>query len=254
MKETNSGFEKLNEMNYGVWSLMMEALLVRKGLWGVVNGDIEEPSTGENSRSMIAYRKKQSEARAELVLHVEPTQLSFIRDPDPSVIWDNLAKMHQSRGMATRLALRRKFLKLQKPEGPMQIFVAEARRLAFELAQIGVTVDDEDMILVLTGGLPPSYDNLVIALDSTPAKDLTLDYVITRLLNEEARQENIAPIAPTSQSEQTTAFYTRVRPDISQITCFNCQRKGHYQSTCPEPRKERAPMAASAVPDDDVAW
>ena len=36
----NSKFSvmKLNEENYGDWSMMMEAILVRKQLWDIVNG------------------------------------------------------------------------------------------------------------------------------------------------------------------------------------------------------------------------
>jgi hypothetical protein len=99
--------------------------------------------------------------------------------------------------MATRLALRRRFLRLQKPEGPMQNFISEARRLALQLEEIGITVDDEDIILVLTGGLPSLYDNLLSPSTLPPPVLLTLDYVVTRLLNEEARQSANTPARPS---------------------------------------------------------
>ena len=61
----------------------------------------------------------------------------------------------------------------------MQNFIAEVLCLALQLQAIGITVNNEDIILVLTGGLPSSYDNFFITLDSTSPADLTLDYVIT---------------------------------------------------------------------------
>ena len=44
------------------------------------------------------------------------------------------------------------------------------------------------LILALTEGLPESYSTFIVTLDSIPADDLTLDIVITRLLNEEVCQ------------------------------------------------------------------
>lgn len=166
----------------------MKALFVNKNVWEVVSGDEMLPAGTPSTKNVRAFRRKQAEALAEITLHVEVPQLSFIQDDDPKVVWDALTAVHQARGMATRLALRRRFVRLQKPEGPMQNFITEARRLALELQEIGVKIDDEDIILVLTRGLPPSYDNFVITLDSTPPTQLTLDYVVSRLLNEESRQ------------------------------------------------------------------
>jgi len=219
----------------------MKALLVKKNLWDVVDGTETLPSGSPNTKAVRAFRRKQAEAIAEITLCVEVAQLSFIQDDDPSIVWNALAAVHQARGMATRLALRRRFLRLQKPEGPMQNFIAEARRIALLLQEIGVAVDDEDIILVLTGGLPPSYDNFVITLDSMPTAQLTLDYVITRLLNEEARQ---ATTTATASERTDVAFAAAARRrDISQITCWNCGKKGHFQSNCKEPKRDTAATA-----------
>ncbi|KAJ7658288.1 hypothetical protein DFH06DRAFT_1297632, partial [Mycena polygramma] len=114
--DTNSGFDKLNDSNHGTWKKLEKALLVRKGLWDVVSGDESLPNGSPNTKAVRAFRKRQAEACAEIILHVEPAQLPFIDDDDPKVVWDNLAAMHQARGMATRLTVRRKFWKLEKGE------------------------------------------------------------------------------------------------------------------------------------------
>jgi hypothetical protein len=186
--DTNSGFEKLNDTNHGPWKQLMKALLVRKDLWDVVSGVETLPSGSPNTKAVRTFRKRQAQAGAEIILHVEPSQLPFIDNDDPKEVWDTLTSMHQARGMATRLTVRRQFWKLEKGDGGVQAFISNARRLANHLIEIGVTVDDEDIILVLTGGLPSSYENFVVSLDSTPPSELTLEYVVTRLLNEEACQ------------------------------------------------------------------
>jgi hypothetical protein len=260
---SNSGFEKLNEMNYGTWKMLMKALLVRKQLWDVVAGIESNPGGSPNSKAAKGFRKRQAEACAEIILHVEVSQLSFIADEDPKVVWDYLESIHQARGMATRLTLRRKFFRMQKPEGPMQLFVAEVRRVAFQLKEIGCEVDDEDIILVLTGGLPSYYNNFVVTLDSTPPENLTVDYVITRLLNEESRQDGASSpnhdiFENVAASVQAVDSARRPKRTLAFITCFGCGKKGHYQANCPTRKTqttETANVAFSVTEtDDDDEW
>ena len=171
-------FEKLNDSNWSYWKLLMKALLVKKNLWDVIEGTKTLPARSLNMKPVQAFCRKQAEALAEITLHVEVLQLSFIQDNNPAVIWDVLTAVHQARSMATHLALHCRFLHLQKPEGPMQNFIAQACCLTHELTEIGININDEDIILVLTGGLPCSYDHFVITLNSTHASELTLNYVI----------------------------------------------------------------------------
>ncbi|RDX40187.1 hypothetical protein OH76DRAFT_1366597, partial [Lentinus brumalis] len=52
-------------------------------------------------------------------------------------------------------------------------------------------VVDQDKILAITMGLPPSYKGIIIALDSTPTEQLLLEEVIPQLRNEEVRQTSV---------------------------------------------------------------
>jgi Domain of unknown function (DUF4219) len=49
MGEKNSGLEKLNDSNWGMWKVFMKGLLVRKQLWDYVDGSKEEPIAGANN-------------------------------------------------------------------------------------------------------------------------------------------------------------------------------------------------------------
>lgn len=233
---------KLDNENYEVWRILMDALLTRKGLQDVATGVTPRPTLGPNSTVTKAWVRKNAEARAELILHVEVDQLPHMTSDEAATIWDELERVHRARGLATRLALRRKFLTAKKKNDlPMARWIADVRGLAFRLTNGGVTVDDEDIILVLTMGLPQSYDTLVVALDSTPSTQLTLEYVIQRLLNEEARHT----VGNTEEGEEKVkseaALSTSTKPakrsektPLAHITCFNCGKKGHYQINCPD--------------------
>ena len=216
-------FEKLGEENYSVWKVYMEALLVQKQLMEVVDGSKVMLPGSLNSKAVLAFKRSQSEARAEIILCLEPSQLPHAWNSDPKVIWDELDAVHRSRGFATRLALRRKFLFLTKKlDQSMQSWIANVRDAAHRLQDADAEASDEDIILVLTQGLPPEFDNFVVSLDATAASLHTLDYVITRLLNEEARQAVAATPLVTNTTRSDALVATSLHRDLYNITCFMC--------------------------------
>ena len=79
-----------------------------------------------------------------------------------------------------------------------------SKNTTFQLEAAGATIIDDDMILALTEGLPESYPTFIVTLDSIPADDLTLDIVITCLLNEEMLLSNWDPHLIQDQSPTLT--------------------------------------------------
>ena len=71
---------------------------------------------------------------------------------------------------------------------PMRAWIAAMGSVVHELADAGTGVSEDDIIVILTLGLPPTYENFVITLDATPDNQFTLDLIITCLLNEESSQ------------------------------------------------------------------
>ena len=99
---------------------------------------------------------------------------------------------------------------------------------------------DENIILTLTAGLPESYATLIVRLDNLPPNELTLSNVITRLLNEEVRQnahKDVVEVSGAVYSVQD-AKNKKIKTQLSKVTCYNCGKKGHYKSNCPVPKKE----------------
>ncbi|TBU43784.1 hypothetical protein BD309DRAFT_980449 [Dichomitus squalens] len=153
---------KLADDNYAEWVIGMEALLVRKGLWEVTSAPADEtrPSGSDNTKAVRAWRAKIAEARAEIILNIEPTQYAHIQSQDVHEVWTELRRVHCARGFGTWVAHRRAFWRLSKrPDQTMTSWIADVRRAAFRLEEIDASISDEDRILVLTNGLPNScYD------------------------------------------------------------------------------------------------
>jgi hypothetical protein len=252
--ESTVRFARLNNTNYPEWCLRMEAVLVRAGLWNMIKPTVDTLASDgkEKDASTIAAefeaalkartKSKMNDARAEIILRLEDGQLSHcLRSDDPRTIWLILESVHRAAGFATSLALRRKFLTLKKGSETMQAWIGKIQALGFQLEQAGIAVSDQDKILALTMGLPPSYDAVIINFDSTPTDQLTLNHVISRLLNEEVRQISGDPNAehPGEAQDEAMAVTQRgVRRAAgrlnSKVTCFFCDKKGHYKSDCPE--------------------
>ena len=71
----------------------------------------------------------------------------------------------------------------------IMVWTSHVKGMAFDLEDIGGTVTDEDIIVILTVGLGNRYDHFVTSIDAMLIQQLMVDYVVTRMLNEEARSE-----------------------------------------------------------------
>ena len=65
-------------------------------------------------------------------------------------------------------------------------WTSHVKGMTFDLEDIGRIVTDENIIVVLIIGLETKYDHFVALIDAMPTQQLMVDYVVTRMLNEEA--------------------------------------------------------------------
>jgi len=93
--------EKLLNENYEVWRVLMEALLTRKSLLEIATRVTPEPTTGLNSSATCSWLKKNAEARAKMILHVEVDQLPHMTHCAASGVWAELEKVHRVHGLVT---------------------------------------------------------------------------------------------------------------------------------------------------------
>ena len=227
---------KLNETNYPEWSMFMHALLVRRGVADVATGRTPQPA-GINTPAVRNWIKKADKALTEIILNVKPSQLPHCRKETAVEVWENLKNIYQSHGFGTCIAFHCCFFYICMSEKQlMASWISNVCHATFLLTEVGAKVDNEDTMLVLTNGLPPSYETLIVNLNTTPESTLTLDYVIQSLLNEKSHQ--LTASSPGDATALLTYHKAHGKTPIEKITCFLCGKKGHYKSNCLEKEKK----------------
>ena len=106
------------------------------------------------------------------------------------------------------------------------------------LKNVDVKVSDEEIIVVLTAGLSQMYSTIVVSFDALDPDTLTLDFVITHLLNEKAHQHlsdqmEIKKEEPALSDITLTLKADKCNAIALSIHCFYCLGHGHFAGNCP---------------------
>jgi hypothetical protein len=104
MSDKHGGMMKLNNKNYEIWKILIEAILVHKQLYDIALGVTNHPTGGQST--IRAWDQKNQEARTELQLAVELDQLAHMTAELTSQIWAELERVHCSTGFITCIGLK----------------------------------------------------------------------------------------------------------------------------------------------------
>ena len=184
-------------------------------MFGIVSGRDILPTTGPNSKGVKTFLEKQCLAHSKIILSIEPSQLPHVRNEEnPSVIWQNLTRIHRACGLGVLLTFLMDFLKMSMPPGStIASYVASICHAAYCLEECfhaeekdsisissttSLIISDLDMISFLLNGPLPSYQSVIVNItgrSGTPLASLTFEDIVTRLMNEEGRLRNVVQVS-----------------------------------------------------------
>ena len=258
----------LNETNYNTWKVQCRMVLMREGLWRIVDGTEVEPvdnglvGQGSNAAAINKYIARKEKALATIVLSIEPSLLYLVGDPqEPSVLWKQLSEQFQKKSWANKLSLRRKLMDLTLNDNePVKDHIKSMTEIFQELSVVGDHIDDEARVVHLLASLRnhTSFSMLVTALESSPEVP-QMELVTERLLHEEKKLKEKAAqadvvnrafigrhqgngsgkkVVRTPQQQKFNGSGGNPKPGNNFQSqgpkCYECGQFGHKKRSCPE--------------------
>jgi len=133
-------------------------------------------------------------------------------------------------------------------------YINRVRHYCENLKAMGGEVTEMDVAMSVLNGLTSNYENLLVALDAKGEDELSLDFVNSRLLQEERRQADKSPATKRiGDMALVDANYRGQgrRGDLSKIECYYCHKFGHISQAFPElkAKKQRQDKVAAIAAD-----
>ena len=95
MSDKDLHITKLGEHNYPQWRLNMQASLMYKGCWRLVNGTQPRPQPDDDE--LEDWLDREEKAAGLIWMSIEPSQQALVQAhiSDPVQMWATLASLHQ---------------------------------------------------------------------------------------------------------------------------------------------------------------
>lgn len=220
----------LTGKNYATWKLQCRMVLLKEGLWNIVDGTERNPDPKSSETDKDKFQTRVDKALAIIVLSVDPSQLYLLGEPsDPVVVWKKLSDQFQKKSWVNKLELRKKLYALKLKDGDsVTEHIKSMTEIFNELSVIGSPINDEDRVVHLLASLPESFSMLVTALQSNAVVP-DMEVVTERLLHEESKINEKS----VSDDKQENALSVRSkRFNKNKLTCHLCGKVGHIKKNC----------------------
>src|SRR5579862_5569584 len=255
------GIEKLQDANYHTWSFQCQMLLAEKKVWDIVSGKSLPPSkpippADDQGMSAAEQRKAESEYRKQIndwnaennawderndkALHIitftiVDSLLAPIRyaNSDARAAWLELEKVHTPKDKQRKYSLLKCLYWLKMKSGTT---LSEYERIFDELvqslAQIGKTIDTDELIVLYAASLPNETFGNWVQSQMAFIDNLSISDFKGRV-REEARRLNLAGVATNlGVSDSNIVQANNAARSAAGICCNYCGYRGHIKSRC----------------------
>lgn len=233
------GVTRLNSRNFRSWSFEVKMILIKEGLW-----DRVEPGTPPNPVT-AARTDGDTKATATIVLLVEDNQHNLIMDKETAkTTWDVLKAHHHKASLTGKVALLKEVCSTNYQEGEnMEEFLYGMDDLFARLENSGGKLSAHMQVAMLLRSMPSAFDTLTTALESRTDKELTMDLVRSKLVDESEK------LYGTGSSVCERVLKAEGETKARDGDCFFCGQKGHLKRQCKEflAKKKNKPKTEQRV-------
>ena len=222
--------QKLNSDNFSTWSYKLKLLLLKDGLWDVVNTVAPTPVDS-------VWTKKDESAQVVIGLTVEDSQLRFIKNASTArEAWLALQSYHQKSTTSNKVHILKRLCRtFLKEGGDMEEHIMILSDYFDKLTGLGMVLPDDVIACLYLSNLPESYGTLVTALESRPEKDLTSKFIKSRLIDGNKKRKGAREVRESVGRETAMIAEHKANSSGAQGTkrsCFFCKKQGHMKMNC----------------------
>ena len=227
-------FDKLNDDNYTEWRSNMQALLMTKGGWGIVNETATRPGTAGDAQE--AWDMRHDIASGLLWLALEPAQQALVRNHlgDAVKLWKEIKKVHATSSAPARFLAYDQLLSISlQDDEPLTAVITRVEEAIGRVKMLRETnydldkLDDDLAAMALVRALgQEAYSSFRSSL--LLMVDCSYKTVKEAFLQE---QKNREPRA-ADQAMFTKAASKKSKESKERKQCNFCGKNGHIQPDC----------------------
>lgn len=180
--------------NYSNWKFRMQILLEEHNLFNLVGKELdtliaELPAETVTAQTPV-LRKNDKKCKSLITQRISDSHLEYVKKKDTAYdMWKALSDSFERTGVSSQLRLRKMLLTMRYASTEsMASHFLKFDKLVRELKSTGATLEETDIVCHLLLTMPEEYGMVVTALETMSSGQLTLSFVKTRLLNEEAKR------------------------------------------------------------------
>ena len=180
--------------NYSNWKFRMQILLEEHDLFTLVgkqlNTLIEELPADQVNTQTPVLKKNDKKCKSLITQRISDSHLEYVKEKERAFhMWKALSDSFERTGISSQLGLRKSLLTMRYiPSESMASHFLKFDRLVRELKSTGAKLEEPDIVCHLLLTMPEEYYMVVTALETMSSEQLTLSFVKTRLLDEEAKR------------------------------------------------------------------
>jgi hypothetical protein len=241
--------------NYISWKDMMEAVLEDNGLKELIDKDVPKPDAID-AANLDALQKKVEKARMILLEGVRDHIVSNLHgNTTPYEMWKALTDLFQNNNDHRKLVLKDKLRKIKMEKGDsIPKYLTKFVQCRDELGSVGITVTDDDSVILSLLGLPKIWYNYQDSVNGR-GKLPYWEQLWSNLVQEEFRKNTKDGSSSNNDDEEDfdlpskkgkgkgNKFHSKFeskgkKMDLSKVKCFYCHEHGHIATNYLQKKKK----------------